>query len=82
MVCCLTAAKKWKDGTIKNYGADGPIYASVYWPINAPDMGLSPGRNQITIQTNAGILLTGSSGTNFSESENAVCNMLSILSWW
>ena len=31
------------------------------------DNGLSPGRRQAIIRTNAGILLTQTSGTNFSE---------------
>ena len=35
--------------------------------IIAPDNGLSPGRRQAIIWTNAGILLIGPSGTNFSE---------------
>ena len=56
------------------------------------DNGLSPGRRQVIIWTNAGILLIGPSGTNFSEilieilifiQENAfesVCEMAAILS--
>ena len=57
------------------------------------DNGLSPGRRQAIIWTNAGILLIGPLGTNFSENligiqtfkkknalENAVCKMASILS--
>ena len=35
--------------------------------IIGPDNGLSPGRHQAIIWTNAGILLTGPWGTNFSE---------------
>ena len=35
--------------------------------INGPDNGLSPGRRQAIIWTNAGILLTGLLGTNFSK---------------
>ena len=35
--------------------------------IIGPDNGLSPGRRQAIIYTNAGILLIGPSGTNFSE---------------
>ena len=57
------------------------------------DNGLSPGRRQAIIWNNAGILLIGSLGTNFSEIliriqtfiyenalENVVCEMASILS--
>ena len=58
------------------------------------DNGLSPGRRQAIIWTNAGILLIGPLGTNFSEIfigiqafffqentlENVVCEMASILS--
>ena len=36
-------------------------------PIIGLDNGLSPGRRQAIIQTNAGILLIGPLGTNFSE---------------
>ena len=35
--------------------------------ITGPDNGLSPGRRQAIIWTNAGILLTGPLGTNFNE---------------
>ena len=35
--------------------------------IIGPDNGLSPGRRQAIIWTNAGILLIGALGTNFSE---------------
>ena len=62
--------------------------------IIGPDNGLSPGRRQAIIWTNAGILLIGPWGTNFSEIlngiqtfsfkkmhfENVVCEMTSILS--
>ena len=62
--------------------------------INGPDNGLSPGRRQAIIWTNAGILLIWPLGTNFSEIlieintfsftknafENVVCEMPSILS--
>ena len=57
------------------------------------DNGLSPGRRQAIIWTNAGILLIGPLGINFSEIlfetnifiqenafENAVCKIVSILS--
>ena len=44
------------------------IYALVNYTIIGTDNGLSPGRRQTIIQTNAGILLTGPLGTNFSES--------------
>ena len=43
--------------------------------ITGSDNGLSPGRRQATIWTNAGILLIGPSGTNFSE------NLIEILSF-
>ena len=49
------------------------------------DNGLSPGRRQAIIWTNAGILLIRTLGTNFSEIlsaiKNGVCEMASILSW-
>ena len=61
--------------------------------IIASDNGLSPGRRQAIIWTNAGILLIGPLGTNFNEvnrnsyifiqenaPENVVCEMASILS--
>ena len=62
--------------------------------IIGPDNGLSPGRHQAIIWTNAGILLIGPLGTNFSVKfnlnskifiqenalENVVCEMASILS--
>ena len=54
------------------------------------DNGLSPGRRQAIIWTNAGILLIGPSGTNFNQNSNifirknafesVVCEMASILS--
>ena len=55
----------------------------------ASDNGLSPGRHQAIIWTNAGILLIWSLGTNFSEFkisieenafENIVCEMAAIVS--
>ena len=36
------------------------------------DIGLSPGRHQVIIYTNGGILPTGPSGTNFTEILNAI----------
>ena len=42
------------------------IYASLNWAIIGSDNGLSPGRHQATIWTNAGILLIGPLGTKFS----------------
>ena len=60
------------------------------------DNGLSPGRHQAIIWTNAGILLIGRLGTNFSEIlieihafsgiqenafENVIWKMAAILSW-
>ena len=36
------------------------------------DNGLSPGRHQAIIWTNAGVLLIGPLGTNFSEAVNAI----------
>ena len=47
--------------------ADGRIYASGKLTIIGSDNGLSPTRRQAIIWTNAGILLIGPSGTNFSE---------------
>ena len=43
------------------------IYASIRYTIIASDNDLSPGGLQAIIWTNAGILLTGPLGTNFSE---------------
>ena len=43
------------------------IYASIYYPIIGSDNGLSPIRRQAIIWTNAGLLLIGHQGTNFSE---------------
>ena len=43
------------------------MYASLKWVIIGSDNGLSPVRHQNVIWTNAGILLTGPWGTNFSE---------------
>ena len=47
------------------------------------DNGLSPGRRQAIIWTNAGILSTGLLGTSFKENafENVVCKIVAILSW-
>ena len=42
-------------------------YASVNWTIIGLDNGLSPVRHQSIILTNAGILINGPLGTNFSE---------------
>ena len=42
-------------------------YASMKWARNGSDNGLSPGWRQAIIWTNAGILLIGPLGTNFSE---------------
>ena len=63
--------------------------------IISSDNALSPGRHQAIIWTNAGILLIGPLGTNFSENsieiltfsftknaiESVVCEMAAILSW-
>ena len=46
---------------------EGRIYASVNYAIIGSDNGLSPARRQAIIWTNAGILLIGPLGTNFSE---------------
>ena len=43
------------------------MYASLNWVIIGSENGLSPVRRQATIWTNAGILLIGPLGTNFSE---------------
>ena len=43
------------------------IYASMNWVSIGSDNGLSPVRRQAVIETNAGILLIGTLGTNFSE---------------
>ena len=62
------------------------VYASVNWVNNGSDNGLSPGRRQAIIWTNAGILLIGLLRTNFGEIliqrnafENDVCEMSVIL---
>ena len=47
--------------------AEWRIYASSNWVIIGSDNGLLPVRRQAIIWTNAGILLNGPSGTNFSE---------------
>ena len=47
--------------------AEWRIYASVKLTIIGSDNGLSPGRCQAIIWTNAGLLLIGPLGTNFSE---------------
>ena len=47
--------------------AEWRIYASVKLTIIGSDNGLSPGRRQAIIWTNAGILLIRTLGTNFSE---------------
>ena len=47
--------------------AEWRIYASVNYTIMVSDDGLSPGRHQAIIWTNAGILLGEHSGTNSSE---------------
>ena len=63
--------------------------------IISSDNGLSPGRRQATIWTNAGILIIGTIRTNFNEIfikihsfslknntfENVVWKMVAILSW-
>ena len=70
------------------------IYASVYRVSMGSDNSLSPGRRQAIIWTNAGILLIGPLGINFSDAnnrnhyifihenafENVVCEMAAILS--
>ena len=47
--------------------AEWRIYVSVNYAITGSDNGLSPGRHQGIIWTNAGILLIGPLGTNISE---------------
>ena len=47
--------------------AELPIYASLNWIIIGSDNGLSPVQRQTIIGTNAGILLIGPLGTNFSD---------------
>ena len=70
------------------------IYESLNWVIIGSDNGLSPVQRQAMIWTNAGILLIGPLGTNFSEIligiqtfsfkklhlKNVVCKVTSILS--
>ena len=46
---------------------DAYIYVSEKYTIFGSDNGLSPGRHQAIIWTNAGILLSGPLGTNFSK---------------
>ena len=55
--------------------AEWRIYASLNWVTIGSDNGLSPGRRQAIIWTNAGILLIGPLGTNFSE------NLIAILTF-
>ena len=52
---------------LKLIEAERRIYASVNYAIIGPDNALSPDRRQAIIRTNAGILLIGPLGTNFSE---------------
>ena len=47
--------------------AEWRIYESLNWAVIGSDNGLSPIRHQAIIWTNAGILLIGPLGTNFSE---------------
>ena len=54
--------------TMQLIEAEWRIYASVHWVIIGSDNGLSPFWCQAIIRTNAGILLIGNLGTNFSES--------------
>ena len=55
--------------------AEWRIYASLNWVIIGSDNGLSPGRRHAIIWTNAGILLIGPLGTNYSE------NLIAILTF-
>ena len=57
--------------------AERRIYASVNYTIIGSDNGLSPGRRQAIIWTNAGILLIWPLGTNFSEVLIAIHTFLS-----
>ena len=52
---------------LTHWGGETYLYASPTLPIIGSDNGLSPGRHQAIIWTNAGILLIGPLGTNFSE---------------
>ena len=48
-------------------GSDDVIFPSINYTIIVSDNGLSPGRHQAILWTNAGIFLIGPLGTNFNE---------------
>ena len=54
-------------GRLTHWGRVTHIYSSLNWVIIGSDNGMSPVRRQAIIWTNAGILLIGPLGTNFSE---------------
>ena len=69
MICLLysTIAQTWLVTKYFNSLTEWRIYALLNWVIIGSDNGLSPVRRQAIIWTNAGILLIGPLGTNFSE---------------
>ena len=65
---------EWSGSNLTHWGQVTHICVSNL-TIIGPDNGLSPGRRQAIIRTNAGILLIGPLGTNFSE------NLIEILTF-
>ena len=61
------SSEKWRPFCLCLNVCEWRIYASLKLTIIGSDNGLSPGRRQAIIWTNAGILLIGPLGTNFSE---------------
>ena len=66
LVSSLVSQKNYHDISLTHWGRVTHICVSKLTIIGS-DNGLSPGRRQAIIWTNAGILLTGPLGTNFSE---------------
>ena len=68
--CLIESQRRWKlmqmEALITHWGRVTHICVSNL-TINGSDNGLSPGRRQAIIWTNAGILLIGPLGTNFNE---------------
>ena len=80
---------KWQAVTLTNDGRVMHIWVGKLYIIGS-DNGLSPGRRQAIIWTKAGLLLTGSLGTNFNEilskiltfSFKKICLNVSSAKWW
>ena len=63
---CFTSCNLWLFVVLTHWGRVTHICVG-YLTIIGPDNGLSPGRRQAIIWTNAGILLISPLGTNFDE---------------